>query len=93
MCLENKASRAPDYFIEQKTAAVYGEVSEWLTKCESILVARRAVSQRQEIWLCHSSQQRARRAPDYFIEQKTAAVYGEVSEWLKEHAWKVCKRL
>ena len=21
------------------------------------------------------------------------ASYGEVSEWLKEHAWKVCKRL
>jgi hypothetical protein len=20
-------------------------------------------------------------------------LYGEVSEWLKEHAWKVCKRL
>ena len=22
-----------------------------------------------------------------------ATIYGEVSEWLKEHAWKVCKRL
>jgi len=27
---------------------VYGEVSEWLTKCEGILDAQRAISQRQE---------------------------------------------
>ena len=37
--LKKKAGRAPDYFVCQKTAIVYGEVSEWLTKCEGILDA------------------------------------------------------
>ena len=45
---KQRARRAPDELIEQKTATGYGEVSEWLTKCASILDARRAVSQRQE---------------------------------------------
>ena len=25
--------------------------------------------------------------------EQVAASFGEVSEWLKEHAWKVCKRV
>ena len=31
--------------------------------------------------------------PDGHLPDKMSAVSGEVSEWLKEHAWKVCIRL
>ena len=29
---------------------------------------------------------------DAGVQLESDSVYGEVSEWLKEHAWKVCKR-
>ena len=61
-------------------------------KIQSILGAHRAISQRQEACFSMARSNEHAVLLNSFKNRKTATVYGEVSEWLKEHAWKVCKR-